>query len=163
MDLKKLREEYNSQDSAGTAWPIKIVVKSLHDIGAHENHRNIACDKFIPVCRHKEYHPEFTEVTQDVHDAISNGMAEEYSCHNLDAMIVNEQDCEIEYAYQCWKYTEVPSSPFMTMSAAEEYMERDAHNLYNPVAQVTHIDHRNHELMAFYNELGLRTENKWPK
>ncbi len=157
MDISKLREEYNTQDNRGTRWPIKVLVRSLEEVGILENYNDVDYAKIEAVYKHPVYHPEWTTNPDDVGDAIRTKMNDEYNCTTIDAMIAYEIDSEIIYKYRVWAYQDVKASPFLTVKAAKEYIERDSRNLFEPTYHIDCISPENHEMIALLQELGLKT------
>ena len=157
MDINKLREEYNNQDNRGTRWPIKVLVKSLEEVGILENYNDVQYDKIEAVYSHPTYHPSWSDDVVKVSDAITTKMDDEYNCTTLDKMVAYEIDCEIIHKYRVWAYREVKASPFLTVKAAKEYIERDAKNLFEPKHHIDCISLENHEMIALMEELGLKT------
>ncbi len=63
----------------------------------------------------------------------------------------------VRYTNKDGELVDAKASPFLTVKAAKDYMERDAHNLNNPTYHIEHIDEKNYELRALLEELGLKT------
>ena len=150
--IKGLREEYKTQDNRITAYPILVLVQEQSCIGVMAEGYSVNCPYGDGETRTQYKHQDL-EGCYESRDEIIAALGE-YELESIELKIAIKQIEEINVGY-IWHTVEC----FLTIKAAERYIQANAHNLYNPRTYVTHISYRNYEMTKLFEEVGLKTNN----
>ena len=149
--IKKLRKEYETQDSRITAYPILVLVQEQTCIGVMADGYGVSCPYGDGETRIEYKHEALEETYKNKQEAIE-ALKEMVEPVVVKGAIDNLEEINVGYI---WHTVEC----FLTVKAAERYIQGNAHNLYNPRTYVTHISYRNYEMTKLFEEIGLKTKN----
>jgi hypothetical protein len=133
--LKELVAETNSQDNAGTAYPIIVLVQELKPIGVMNDDYKLACDGIT-----------IEDPSEECR--FCTGIGDE----------CNPDDCPLDNNRMGYAWVTVTFC--FTVKGAEDYFKANGHNHGELRTFIDHISDRNVELQNICKELKIKSDGE---